>query len=252
MPFQNAYEDARRAAAYDQMEFPGTYLLAFRDLPALLREHGRGHCALDFGCGTGRSTRFLQALGFTTIGIDIAAAMLARARHHDPHGDYRLIADGDFSSLPASAFDVVLAAFTFDNIPGRERKIALLAGLRSLLAPGGCLVNIVSTPEIYTHEWASFTTRNFPENQRAQSGDVVRIVTTDHPDDRPVEDILWSDAAYQDVYRASGLAPVRKCLPLARGDEPVTWQSETTLAPWAIYVLCPSAALAAYARCSIV
>ena len=25
--------------------------------------------------------------------------------------------------------------------------------------------------------------------------------------------------------------------PLARGDEPIVWASETTVAPWAIYVL---------------
>ena len=35
-------------------------------------------------------------------------------------------------------------------------------------------VNIVSTPEIYTHEWVTFTTRQFPENARARCGDDVQ------------------------------------------------------------------------------
>ena len=237
MSFQNAYEDACRAAAYDTLEFPGTYQLAFRDLPALLRDHAHGTRAVDFGCGTGRSTRLLKRLGFATTGIDIATEMVARARAHDPKGDYRVIADGDFAALPSGSFDVVLSAFTFDNIPGRERKIRLFAGLRGLLAPQGCLVSIVSTPEIYNHEWASFTTRDFPENRQAQSGDVVRIITTDYPDSRPVEDIVWSDADYHDVYRRAGLAPVCAHRPLARGDEMIRWVSETTIAPWALYVL---------------
>ncbi|HYV19760.1 MAG TPA: hypothetical protein VFC25_12110 [Verrucomicrobiae bacterium] len=50
--FQNAYDDNARAKAYAGLEFPGTYWLAFRDLPAALREHVRGTEALDFGCGT--------------------------------------------------------------------------------------------------------------------------------------------------------------------------------------------------------
>jgi len=31
-------------------------------------------------------------------------------------------------------------------------------------------VLIVSRPEIYTYEWASFSTKDFPENRQAKSG----------------------------------------------------------------------------------
>ena len=61
--FGNAYEDEERSRAYATLEFPGTYYLAFRDLPALIRRYNHGRRALDFGCGTGRSTRFLRNLG---------------------------------------------------------------------------------------------------------------------------------------------------------------------------------------------
>lgn len=240
MEFRNAYADATRAAAYDRLGFPGTYHLAFRDLPGLFREHVRGWRAVDFGCGTGRSSRYLQGLGFLTVGVDVAAEMVALARGHDPAGDYRVIADGDFSGLPAGGFDLVLSAFTFDNIPAPEQKVRLFRGLRDLLAPRGRLVNVVSTPEIYTHEWASFTTRDFPENRLARAGDVVRIITTDHPDRRPVEDIVWPDADYRETYRQAGLAPVVMHRPLAKGDEPIRWASETSVPPWAIYVLKPA------------
>ena len=33
--FGNVYEDEERARAYATLQFPGTYYLAFRDLPAL-------------------------------------------------------------------------------------------------------------------------------------------------------------------------------------------------------------------------
>jgi len=74
--FGNVYEDEERARAYATLQFPGTYYLAFRDLPALIRRYNHGCRALDFGCGTGRSTRFLRTLGLEVIGIDISRAML--------------------------------------------------------------------------------------------------------------------------------------------------------------------------------
>ena len=46
-----------------------------------------GRIALDFGCGTGRSTRFLRDLSFHVLGVDIAAEMLERARCQDPGTD---------------------------------------------------------------------------------------------------------------------------------------------------------------------
>ena len=78
-------------------------------------------------------------------------------------------------------FDVILAAFTFDNIPTDEAKADALIGLRTLLAPDGSLFLVVSTPAIYINEWASFSTRDFPENRRARDGDWVRIVMLDVP-----------------------------------------------------------------------
>ena len=48
----------------------------------------------------------------------------------------------------------------------------------------------MSSPEIYLHEWASFSTKEYPENRFARSGDVVRIITKDFADRRPAEDIL--------------------------------------------------------------
>ena len=237
MSFTNAYQDHRRARAYDQLEFGGTYHLAFRDLPFLLDTFVSGTRALDFGCGTGRTGRMLRGLGFETTGIDIAPEMVRVARQRDPQGDYRTIADGDFSSLPSASFDLVLSAFTFDNIPRRAHRLSLLFGLRSLLAPRGRLISIVSTPEIYTHEWVTFTSRDFPDNARARCGDIVRIVTTDHDDARPVEDVLWPDEDYRALYADAQLEVLAYLRPLATGREGVRWVSEERVAPWAVYVL---------------
>lgn len=235
--FQNVYDDAARAGAYAQLEFPGTYFLAFRDLPQILAEHAPGRAALDFGCGAGRSTRFLRKLGYEVIGVDIAEPMLARARAIDPQGDYRLVADGDLTGLEPGSFDLILSAFTFDNVPALGRKTSLLRALAGLLRPEGRLVNLVSAPEIYLHEWASFSTKDYPENRAARTGDPVRIVMLDVEDRRPVVDELCTEESYRQAYQDAGLELLRTHRPLGRPDEPFAWVSETRVAPWTITVL---------------
>lgn len=237
MELPNCYEDARRADAYAKLEFPGTYYLAYRDLPEIIGNHVRGSRAIDFGCGTGRSTRFLRQHGFDAVGVDIAQDMIRKAREVDPGGDYRLIEDGDFGGFDENAWDLVLSVFTFDNIPTRERKSRAFRALARLLRSDGRLVNLVSSPEIYRHEWASFSTRDFPENAQAQSGDRVRIVITDIDDARPVEDVVWTDESYQEVFEDAGVQVVGTYRPLGREGEPYPWVNETRIAPWVIYVL---------------
>jgi SAM-dependent methyltransferase len=239
--FSNCYEDVIRAEAYATLEFKNTYHLAYRDIPAILAEHVRGRKAVDFGCGAGRSTRFLRQLGFEVTGVDIAEDMIRKARELDSSGDYRLVRGGDsgddLSALPAGTCDLVLAAFTFDNIAGRDNKLRILQDLGRLLNREGKLVLIVSRPEIYIHEWASFSTKDFPENQAAKSGDKVRIIVTDHADPRPVEDIVWTDEGYREVFEQARLRLLSKYEPLGREDEPYRWVSELGIAPWAVYVL---------------
>ena len=169
--------------------------------------------------------------------MDIADSMLVRAQEKDPDGDYRRVPDGEFPGLESRSFDLILSAFTFDNIPAREQKVVVLTELQRLLAPGGRMVNLVSSPEIYLHEWASFSTRNFPENRQAGDGDTVRIVMLDVADRRPVEDVMCTDETYRAVFEQAGLTPVQAHRPLGRADEPFEWSSEMRVSPWVIYVL---------------
>ena len=60
---------------------------------------------------------------------------------------------------------------------------------------------------------------------------------TDHADPRPVEDIVWSDESYREVFGDARLRVSGKYEPLARPEEPYSWVSELQIAPWAVYVL---------------
>src|SRR5262249_43856571 len=179
-----------------------------------IRRHNHGSRALDFGCGTGRSTRFLRNLGLNVVGADISQAMLDQARALDPSGEYHLIRANIAGDFAPGSFDIILAAFTFDNMP-TEAKANALTGLRILLSPAGCLFLVVSSAAIYVNEWTSFSTHDFPENRHARDGDRVRIIMLDVPDRRPVEDVFCTDAHYRPLFQTAALPLLQFHSPLA-------------------------------------
>jgi hypothetical protein len=65
----------------------------------------------------------------------------------------------------------------------------------------------------------------------------VRIVMHDMPELGAVVDVLWTDGDYRELYEAAGLQLVEVYRPLGRETEPYAWVSETSVAPWIIYVL---------------
>lgn len=63
---------------------------------------------LDAGCGTGRSTIALTAMGYDVTGVDVDASMLAMARAEAPDLDWRL---DDLATFDlGERFDLVLLA----------------------------------------------------------------------------------------------------------------------------------------------
>jgi len=237
MEFINSWGNQKRAESYASLEFPNTYHLAYRDLPEIIGKNVTGKKAIDFGCGTGRSTRFLKQLGLEATGIDISEDMLEIARKVDPTGSYHLVSNGNYSHLGVGEYDLVQSIFTFDNIPGWENRTRILKALGDLLNGSGRMVCLDSTPELYTHEWASFSTKDFPENWQAKTGDIVRDIMLDVEDRRPVEDVFWTVSDYHELFNRAGLELEATYKPLGRDDEPFEWISETTVAPWMIFVL---------------
>lgn len=65
------YDDLERAQACATLKLLGTYYLAYRDLPAIITKYVTGRQALDFGCGAGRSTRFLKDLAIRIVGLPL-------------------------------------------------------------------------------------------------------------------------------------------------------------------------------------
>ena len=237
MDFENSWGNVTRADSYSKLEFPNTYHLAYRDLPEIITRHVSGTKAIDFGCGAGRSTRFLKKMGFEVIGIDISQDMISKAKEFDPEGEYIVVQDGKYNFLGRGKYDLVQSIFTFDNIQGWNNRINILKSLAELLSTTGKIICLDANSKMYTNEWASFTTKDFPKNKNAKTGDIVEIIMTDVEDRRPVEDILWTLEDYYKLFDLAGLKIEETYEPLGLDSEPFKWKSEKQIPPWYIFVI---------------
>jgi ubiquinone/menaquinone biosynthesis C-methylase UbiE len=94
---------------------------------------------LDVGCGTGLMSARLTASGRRVTGIDLSAAMIARARRR--RGVNHEFIEGDAENLPVASgsFDAVVNLISFHHYPNPTRA---LAEFHRVLRPGGRLVLI--------------------------------------------------------------------------------------------------------------
>lgn len=93
-------------------------------------------CILDLGCGTGLSTRLLQAEDYVTVGADISPLFLSVEKQSHP--ETQLIS-GNALGLPFRdhAFDAVCAFEFIEHIPDIP---ALLNEVNRVLKPGGWII----------------------------------------------------------------------------------------------------------------
>ena len=139
------FEQLWSAAARDEVEMPWDRTAPY---PPVL-DHvdrsgdGAGRRAVVVGAGLGADAELLASRGYDTVAFDLApsAVELARSRHPDSAVDYRV---ADLLDLPidlVGAFDLVVDVFTVQALP-RSLRADAVAGVRSLLAPGGDLLAV--------------------------------------------------------------------------------------------------------------
>jgi pimeloyl-ACP methyl ester carboxylesterase/SAM-dependent methyltransferase len=104
---------------------------------------GTGRRAVVVGCGLGADAEFLAGRGYDTVGFDIApaAVAIARDRHPDTTVDYAVANLLDLPEHWRHGFDLVVDIYTVQALP-REPRPAAIAGVGSLVAPGGTLLVI--------------------------------------------------------------------------------------------------------------
>ena len=128
----------RVAPLYDLLDLPFEYI-RYRQLRPLLFA-GMDGLILDAGVGTGRNFPFYPSSAKIT-GIDVSAAMLARARQRldQAHAEVEL-REMDVTRLefPDEHFDYAVATFLFCVLPDEQQTPALVE-IKRVLKPGGIL-----------------------------------------------------------------------------------------------------------------
>ncbi len=97
---------------------------------------------LDLGCGEGRLTRDLRAVGHHVVGIDASPTMVRAARAADPAGTY-LVANAGHLPFPDAEFDDVIAFMSFHDM---DDLSAAVAEATRVIAPRGHLCVAVVHP----------------------------------------------------------------------------------------------------------
>lgn len=93
---------------------------------------------LDAGCGTGRITERLAALGYAVVGADVDPAMLEQARAAAPALDWRL---ADLATMDlGERFDLVLLAGNIIPLLEPDTLGAVAERLAAHTVPGGRVV----------------------------------------------------------------------------------------------------------------
>ena len=147
---------------YAHIGITGSYYLAFRDIPSLLKKHLNGIKCLDYGCGAGRSTLFLKSQGLDVVGVDISMDMINEAKDKDPMGDYRLIKS---ASLPFAddMFDLVFSSFVFLEVPTLGEIVQILEEMSRVIKDDGIIILVTSIITDYKSDFVSFR-YDFVEN----------------------------------------------------------------------------------------
>ena len=128
-------------ARWDSLAAQGHNVHGEADLvEILLRESGASR-VLDAGCGTGRVAIELARRGFSVVGVDADATMLAVAHTKDPALEWIEADLTDLTAMADAEFDLAVLAGNVMIFLDPGTEAAALHELGRHLAPGGLLVS---------------------------------------------------------------------------------------------------------------
>jgi ubiquinone/menaquinone biosynthesis C-methylase UbiE len=218
---------------YSQLNIEGTGYLAFRDIPLLVNQYVSGKATLDFGCGAGRSTRFLKFLNLNVEGIDINQEMINCAKILDPDINFTLVNKATINK-GNEIYDFVFSSFVFFEFPTIEKIINSFKEIYRVLNYNGIFIFIAGSEYLYQKDWLTID-NNYSQNKNPASGSLVKIKL--NLIDLELEDYYWTDADYKIAAKNTFFDLVGKVQPLGKPSDPYQWRSELTFPPYSIYIL---------------
>lgn len=205
--------------------------LAYRDIPKLIKQFVTGKRTLDFGAGTGSSTKLLDNLGLDVTGLDISFSMLEKARSSLPNVKFYHVDE----PMPKTEYDLVFSSFVLLELSNKNEIVQYLNTAASFLRDGGIFIGITSSEQLYSasRKWKSFNS-DFDENRNLKSGDITRIALKNPA--MQFFDYFWKESDYLDCFQKTNLKILQVYFPLALTEEGYSWEDETSYSPFTIFI----------------
>lgn len=214
------------AETYKDLCVKGTsYEMAFSEAERMFGDI-QGKNFLDFGSGTGRSSKFLKGLGAKRVaGVDHNQSMVAQAQAAAEEGvEYKLIS----GQIPEAdnSFDGAFSSTAFVETKTLDTMQSALAEIARVVKPGGVFVLATANPEAFGHDFKNYSRTGNPEN--LTSGQVTKC-TIKGKKPFVIEDVYWTQEDYVSALESAGFAVEEIIFPKAttEGD----WVDETEVAP---------------------
>lgn len=218
----SAMEDKGDLSKFDPAtfdEFAGLYekMLSWSyrkelELPTLEKLIGdlSGLNILDFGCGPGAISRWLNNRGAKSIvGYDISEGMLNYARRREEKEKLGINYISNVDEKYNEHFDIALAIYVMPYAVYHEDLLEMCQAIARMLKPGGRLLTLPIHPDFHSDPeyYHSFGLRLIEEQPRAD-GSQVRLHICKPPYDVNIQANYWSRKTLENTLYQAGFQTV--------------------------------------------
>jgi ubiquinone/menaquinone biosynthesis C-methylase UbiE len=219
------------AEAYGSFGIEGTtYQIGFDAVAELLGDIS-GKTFLDFGCGAGRSARFLKRLGARQVyAVDHDQDMIDQALAQELDGVTFLHADGSIP-LPGASVDGAVSMNVFIEIRTLDAMTRACAEIARTMRPAAALVLESSSPAAFGHTFRSFS---YPYTGPLRSGDTTPCMVSAPGGQFTIQDTYWAERDYVDAVERAGLTVTTIVYPRPR--DPAAWSTDEASVPPCIVI----------------
>ena len=215
------------ARIYSTLGLEGTtYEIGYDRVRELLGDGVTGRVFLDFGCGAGRSTAFLRALGARGVyGVDHDQNMIDLALAAGLDGvEFSLIAGT--VPLPDESVDGAVSLNVFIEIRTVDAMRRVCGEVARVLRRGSMFIVMSASPAAFGHTFRSF---GYPASEDLRSGSLVKCVVTAPGGQFSIDDTYWAEEDYRDALLEAGFTVTAIDYP--HPQDPSGWSTDEAAVP---------------------
>ena len=224
--------NSEEASKYAQISLQGdgTLFLSFRDLELIIHQHFPNSLfqslnAVDYGCGAGRSARYLKSLGITKVdGFDISEDMIKQAQELDPLGNYTKISSAEIP-VSDSIYDLAFMSFVTVAIDKKNEISRVFKEINRILKKGGQILSLTLSETFWNpkRQWVTYK-QDYPENYSPVSGQKSRL--TINSVNLELTDYYWKEKDIIDCAKEADLSLTKIYHPLGKMEDGIVLQDE--------------------------